>query len=63
MQNTASDKSSFTFEMNGKSYRTDAEIFEILRQIVPSAKFTGDASAVALVMELGIAGKRIVELA
>ena len=34
------------FEMNGKAYRTDPETLNVLRSIVPSAKATGDHSAV-----------------
>lgn len=52
-----------TFEMNGKSYRTDVETLKILRSIVPSAKATGDASAVSVVMSFGLRSGRIVELA
>lgn len=51
-----------TFEMNGKTYRTDAETLAVLRSIVPSAHATTDASAVAAVMVLGIQNGRIVEV-
>ena len=51
-----------TFEMDGKAYRTDAETLALLREIVPAAKATGDASAVAAVMVAGLATGRIVEL-
>ncbi len=52
-----------TFEMNGKAYETDAQTLNVLRSIVPAAKATGDASAVAVVMELGIQMGRIKEVA
>lgn len=48
-----------TFEMNGKTYETDAETLALLRSIVPAAKETGDSSAVAAVMILGEQGGRI----
>ena len=51
-----------TFEMNGKGYRTDEETLDMLRSIVPSAKATGDSSAVMFAMDLGLAGGRIVEI-
>lgn len=51
-----------TFEMNGKGYRTDEETLDMLRSIVPSAKSTGDSSAVMFAMDLGLAGGRIVEI-
>jgi hypothetical protein len=51
-----------TFEMNGKGYRTDAETLAVLRSIVPSARATGDSSAVEFLMGLGIVSKRIVEM-
>lgn len=51
-----------TFEMNGKAYQTDAQTLEVLRSIVPAAKSTGDASAVAVVMELGLQMGRIKEV-
>ena len=49
------------FEMSGKEYRTDKETLEILRSIVPAAKETGDTSAVAAIMAMGIKTGRIVE--
>jgi hypothetical protein len=52
-----------TFEMNGKTYTTDVETLEVLRSIVPSAKATGDSSAVIAVMEIGLMTGRIVEIA
>jgi len=49
------------FELNGKTYTTDNETLVVLRSIVPDAKATGDASAVAAVMASGMAAGRIVE--
>lgn len=43
-----------TFEIDGKTYATDAQTLDVLRSIVPDAKATGDASAVAAVMHLGL---------
>jgi len=51
-----------TFELNGKTYETDKETLEVLRSIVPSARQGGDASAVAVVMELGLETGRIKEI-
>ena len=51
-----------TFEMNGKTYSTDQATLELLREIVPAAKATGDSSAVIAVMELGAKYGRIIEL-
>ena len=51
-----------TFEMNGKAYRTDLETLDVLRSIVPAAKAANDFSAVAEVMDLGLAVGRITEL-
>ena len=51
------------FEMNGKTYKTDKDTIEVLRSIVPAAKATGDATAVAAIMALGIKTGRIVEVA
>jgi hypothetical protein len=50
-----------TFEMNGKAYRTDAATLDVLRGIVPAAKAANDFSAVAIIMDLGLATGRIVE--
>lgn len=47
--------------MNGKTYTTDAETLNVLRSIIPAAKASGDYSAVAAVMELGLKTGRIVE--
>lgn len=51
-----------TFEMNGRTYKTDDETLNVLRSIVPSAKSTGDSSAVMAAMVLGQATRRIVEI-
>jgi len=51
-----------TFEMNGKTYKTDEETAKVLRSIVPAAKSTSDASAVTAVMTLGLKIGLIVEL-
>lgn len=50
-----------TFEMNGKTYKTDAETVKVLRMVVPRAKASGDVSAVTAVMGLGLKAGRIVE--
>jgi hypothetical protein len=50
------------FEMNGMAYETDAETLAVLRSIVPSAKATGDMSAVSVVMVLGVEVGRIREI-
>lgn len=52
-----------TFEMNGTTYQTDAATLNLLRSIVPAAKDSGDVTAVAAVMALGLKSGRIVELA
>lgn len=49
------------FEIDGKTYRTDAATLSVLRGIMPAAKATGDASAVAVVMRMGLLFGRIVE--
>ena len=50
------------FEMNGIAYQTDRETLMVLRSIMPSAKETGDSSAVAAVMGLGLHAGRIIEI-
>lgn len=42
-----------SFQMNRKSYRTDARTLSVLRSIVPTAKAAKDGSAVCAVMTLG----------
>jgi len=49
------------FEMNGKTYVADSGTLEMLRSIVPSAKQTGDGSAVQVAMFLGLMTGRIIE--
>ena len=52
------------FEMNGKTYRTDLETYNVLKQVIDSYRKGGsvDASAVSAVMYLGISTGRIKEL-
>jgi hypothetical protein len=52
-----------TFEMNGNAYQTDTATLELLRSLVPSAKLTGDSSAVQAVMLLGLQHGRIRQIA
>jgi hypothetical protein len=49
-----------TFELNGQSYSTDAETLAVLRSVAPSAKASGDSSAVIAIVELGLRTGRIV---
>jgi hypothetical protein len=51
-----------TFEMNSKTYKTDSETLNVLRQIVPAARKANDYTAIAAVMSLGLATGRIVEV-
>lgn len=51
-----------TFTLNNKTYRTDAEMLEVLRGVVPSAKESDDGSAVIAVLSLGLMTGRIVEV-
>lgn len=51
-----------TFELNGISYKTDANTLNVLRSVMPSAKKTGDSSAAIAVISLGKMTGRIVEL-
>jgi hypothetical protein len=50
------------FELNGTTYRTDAETLSMIRSIVPAAKASGDASAIQAVMSLGLSTGRIQEV-
>jgi len=50
-----------TFSMTGRTYRTDAATLAVLRSIIPGAVKSGDYSAVAAVMAIGLARGRIVE--
>lgn len=52
-----------TFEMNGRTYKTDAETLKVLRSVVPGYQATGDVSAVAAIMWLGLKTGRIREVA
>ena len=60
-QNGKGWKLSEKFSMSGKTYRTDTETLEVLRQLVPPSKASGDSSAVTAVMSLGLEFGRIVE--
>lgn len=51
-----------TFEMDGRGYRADAETLDVLRSVVPAAKASGDVSAVAALMHLGLQAGRIREI-
>ncbi len=51
-----------TFTLNGKTYQADTETLRVLRSIMPSAKTTGDSSAVIAVIELGKMTGRITEV-
>ena len=52
-----------TFTLNNETYRTDAETVEVLRSIMPSARKSGDSSAVVAVIALGQATGRIEKVA
>jgi hypothetical protein len=49
------------FTLNGKTYDTDSETLNVLRGIVPTARETGDSSAVIAIVILGLATGRIQE--
>jgi hypothetical protein len=51
-----------TFTLNGKTYQTDTETIKVLRSIMPSAKDTGDSSAVIAIITLGEMTGRIKEV-
>lgn len=51
-----------TFTLNGTTYQTDAATLAVLRSIMPSAKTTGDSSAVIAVIELGKMTGKITEV-
>lgn len=51
-----------TFEMNGKTFQTDTETLNLLRQVVPCAKIKNDTSAVQAIMFLGLQNYRIREI-
>lgn len=50
-----------TFELNGKTYRTDDETLSALRSVVPAAKRANDGSAVQAIIFLGLATGRVIE--
>ena len=50
------------FELNGKTYQTDADTLDVLRSIIPTAKTSGDSTAVMTILFLGLASGRIVEV-
>lgn len=50
-----------TFEMDGKTFRCDAETLEIVRTCVARVKAGADTSALFAVMHWGQKGGRIVE--
>lgn len=50
------------FTLNGKTYATDAETLAVLNSVMPSAKATGDSSAVIAIIELGLKFGRIQEV-
>lgn len=50
------------FEIDGKTYKTDAETIALLRSLVPQAKEIGDWSAVIAIMALGEMSGRIIEI-
>ena len=51
-----------TFTLNGKTYETDGETLEVLRSVMPSAKTTGDSSAVIAILALGEKTGRITDV-
>jgi hypothetical protein len=50
-----------TFTIDTITYKTDAETLTVLRSIIAAAHATGDNSAVAAVMFLGLKTGRIVK--
>lgn len=51
-----------TFEIDQKKYVTDQETIAVLRSLMPGAEASGDSSAIAVVMHLGLNTGRIREL-
>jgi nucleoside phosphorylase len=49
------------FVLTGVAYIADAETIKLLRRIMPSARATGDVSAVAAMMYAGLHSGRIVK--
>lgn len=47
------------FELDGLNYTTDPETVKVLRSIAPAARRSGDPSAVAAIMVLGLQTGRI----
>ena len=52
-----------TFQLNGLSYRTDAETLKVLRSVMPGAKKSGDSTAVQFIIFAGTKTGRIVQTA
>lgn len=50
------------FELNGKTYETDQETLNLLNQIIPTAKESGDSTAVMAVIFLGEKTGRVKEM-
>jgi hypothetical protein len=50
------------FELNGVAYITDLETLEVLRSLMPSARASGDSSAVMAVLYAGLHTGRIREV-
>lgn len=51
-----------TFELNGDGYRTDAETLKVLNSVMPTAKKTGNSTAVQAILFLGLKAGRIEQL-
>jgi len=51
-----------TFQLNGIGYRTDAETLKVLNSVMPAAKKSGDSTAVQVIIYLGLAAGRIIQL-
>lgn len=51
---------SVRFELNGMIYLTDDETLRVLRTMIPSAKDSGDSSAVIAMLSLGEQTGRII---
>lgn len=51
------------FTLNGKTFETDAETLNVMRNLMPSAKATNDSSAVMAMLFLGLEAGRITEMA
>lgn len=52
----------FTFEMDGKGYRTDEETLNVIRSVVKHMEETGSNAGVAAVMGMGLKTGCIVEM-